>query len=96
MSTRVETFVRDKQALLDRSAHSRLQLRHAASDVRNALQWSRIAASAAPSVARLVGGIGLAAVAARPMARFVALATQALLIAKLLRTLIGFARAGRG
>ena len=95
MSARLETFDRDKQALLDRSAHARLQLRHASRDVRNALQWTRLAASAAPSVARLVGGIGLAAVAARPMARFVALATQALLIAKLVRTVIGFARAGR-
>jgi hypothetical protein len=96
MSTRVETFARDRQALLDRSAHSRLQLRHAASDVRNALQWTRLATSAAPSVARLVGGIGLAAVAARPMARFVALATRALLFTKILRSLIGIARAGMG
>jgi hypothetical protein len=95
MSARLETFNRDKQVLLDRSAHSRLQLRHASRDVRNAFQWTRLAASAAPSVARLVGGIGLAAVAARPMARFVALATQALLVAKLVRTFIGFARAGR-
>ena len=96
MSTRLEAFTRDKQALLDRSAHSRLQLRHASSDVRNALQWTRLAASAAPSVAGLVGGIGLAAVAARPMARFLSLATRALVFAKLVRSLIGIARAGMG
>ena len=63
MSTRLETFARDKQALLDRSAHSRLQVRHSSRDVRKALQWTRVAASVAPTVGRVAGGIALAILA---------------------------------
>ena len=63
MSTRLEAFALDKQGLLDRSAHSRLQLRHSTRDVRNALQWTRVAASVAPTIGRLAGGIALAVLA---------------------------------
>jgi len=94
--TRQEAIARDKQGLLDRSAHFRLRLRHESRDVRKALQWPRVAASAAFPIGRLAGGIALAALAAGPMGRFVAFASRTLLFARLLRSVVTFARIGTG
>ena len=92
MSARLEAIARDKQGLLDRSELSRMHLRHRSRDVQNALQWPRFAASAAFPIG--AGGIALALAAAGPLARFVAFASRTLLYAKLLRSVITFARSG--
>ena len=94
MSPSKEAAARDKQSLVDRAALSRLHLRHQARDVRGALQWTRVAVSAAPPIGRFVAGMVLAVVAAGPLARFVALASRGFLYARLLRSVITFARAG--
>jgi len=66
--------VSPKQALLERSALSRLRLRQQSCDVRAALHWPRVTASM----------------------RFVALASRALLYARLLRSAIALARSVKG
>ena len=53
MSPRREAIAREKRALAERAALSRLQLDHHARDMRGALQWTRVAASAAPPLVRL-------------------------------------------
>src|SRR4051794_4529124 len=94
MSKRQEAMAHEKQRLLDRSERSRLQLRHDLREVREALQWTRIATSAAPPIGRYAAGFALAIVAAGPMARFVALGTRTLLYAKLLGSVLSLIRAG--
>ena len=79
MSAREEATARDKQGLVERAALSRLQLAHHARDMRGALQWTRVAASAAPPVVRLV-----------------ALAGQGLVYVRLLRFVINLLRGRTG
>ena len=94
MSARKDAMAREKQRLLDRSALSRGRLHQDSRAVRDALRWPRIAASTAPSIGRLAGGLALAVVAAGPLARVVALGTRVILYARLVRSVIGLFRAG--
>jgi hypothetical protein len=94
MSARLESLARDKRALLDRSALYRLRLRRDAFALRGSLNWRRaaVAATIAPGVGRIFFGLAVSMVGLGRSARAVMLLGRVVLIARLARIAIDYAR----
>ncbi len=86
----------DKEMLLMRSALCRLRLRRATHDLRDALDWKRavVAAASAPAVRRSAFGFALSVVGLGRGARLLMLAGRIVLIAKVARSTLEWARRG--
>ena len=87
----------DKTVLIERSAQCRMRLGRETSDLRACLEWTRVATAvaAAPSVRRFALGVAFSAIGLGRMARFVAYAGRILLYARLVQSLIGYARGSK-
>jgi hypothetical protein len=87
MSDSMQSLAREKERLLARSAACRMELRRQSLALREALQWRKLAMSAAttPSLQRVAFGAALSIVGLRRSARLLALAGRVVLLAKLAR-----------
>ena len=90
MSARLQRLALEKQALLERSALCRLRLYRDARHLRDSLPWSR--AAAAPPLGRLALGVAFSAIGIDRVARVVIVASRFLLYARLVRSVVGWAR----
>ena len=92
MSARLEALELEKRALLDRSALCRMHLRREARAVRGSLTLARASIAAAPAARMIAWSAGLSFLGVGRTARLLLLAGRILLIAKLARAAIGYAR----
>jgi hypothetical protein len=94
MNARLESLDREKQALLDRSALCRLRLRREARAVRGSLSLRRtsVALATAPAARAIAWSVVLSFLGVGRAARLLMLAGRVVLIAKLARAAIGYAR----
>jgi len=94
MSARLESLELEKQALLDRSALCRLRLRREAHALRGTLRRERVsvAVAAAPAARAIAWSVALSFLGVGRVARLLMLAGRVVLLAKLARAAIGYAR----
>lgn len=92
MSSRLESLEREKQALLDRSALCRMHLRRDARAVRGSLTLRRASVVAAPAARMIAWSVALSFLGVGRTARLLQLAGRILLVTKLARAAIGYAR----
>jgi hypothetical protein len=94
MNARLESLELEKQALLDRSALCRLRLRREAHALRGSLSLKRasVAVAAAPAARAIAWSVALSFLGVGRVARLLMLAGRVVLIAKLARAAIGYAR----
>jgi hypothetical protein len=94
MSSRLESLEREKQVLLDRSALCRMHLRRDARAVRGSLTLRRASAAvaAAPAARMIAWSVALSFLGVGRTARLLQIAGRILLVAKLARAAIGYAR----
>jgi hypothetical protein len=96
MNARLESLARQKQALLDQSGLYRLRLRRDASALRNSVTWKRTSIAAVakvPAVRAIAWSMGLSMLGIGRTARVLVFASRAILLIKLARAAIGYARA---
>ena len=95
MSARLEFPSPDKALLLDRSALCRRQLRREARELREALQWRRVAVATvtSPATLHVALGIAVSVVGLGRAARWVLLAGRIVVFVKLARSAVGYANA---
>ena len=94
MSARLEALASERRQLQDRSALYRLRLRRDAFAVRGELSWKRLpVALATPPVLRTVAwSLAMSLLGVGRTARVLLIAGRVILIAKLARAAIGYAR----
>ena len=87
-----------REHLVQRSQLARVQLRREARAVRESLQWTRAAATAArtPAVRRVALGMALSLLGAGRAARIIKVVGRVLIAAQLARAVLGGARGRRG
>jgi hypothetical protein len=96
MNARVESLALEKQVLLDRSALCRLRLRRDTEVLRRSLEWKRasvaVAIVAAPAARALLWSVALSFLGAGRVTRMLMLAGRVVLVARLARAAIDYAR----
>ena len=94
MNERLETLAAQKRYLVERSALCRLRLRRDMFAVRGAVGWKRMPAALAttPAVRTMVGSLALSLLGTGRAGRLLLFAGRAILVAKLARVAIGYAR----
>jgi hypothetical protein len=92
MSTRLESLERQKRDLLDRSALCRVHLRREARALRGPLTLARASVATAPAARMIAWSVALSSLGVGRTARLLLLAARVLLVAKLARAAIGYAR----
>jgi hypothetical protein len=94
MNARLEALELEKRALLDRSALCRLHLRREMRTLRGSmsLKGASIAVAAAPAARAMAWSVALSFLGVGRVARLVLLAGRVVLIARLARAAIGYAR----
>ena len=93
MNARLESLARERQALVDRSALCRMQLRREAFALRNAVTWKRtaIATAKAPVVRALAWSVALSFLGVGRTTRVLAFASRAFLVLRIARAALGYA-----
>ena len=94
MNALLDLPVPDKALLLERSAQCRRQLRLEARGLRESLHWKRaaVAAVSAPATLQVALGLAVSLIGLGRAARWVLLAGRIVVLAKLARAAIGYAR----
>jgi hypothetical protein len=94
VNTRLEVLASQRQHLVERSALCRLRLRQDAGAVREAMSWTLVpaAVAAAPAARTLAWTLALSLLGTGRAGRMLRFASRAILIAKLARAAIGYAR----
>lgn len=97
MNPERDILAQRKEILLKRSALCRLRLRGRMHDLHASLPWNRacVAAAISPPMRQLVFGVALSLVGIGRATRLLMLAGRVVLIARLARSVIGFARRAR-
>ena len=94
MNERLETLAAQRRYLVERSALCRLRLRRDVFAVRGAVGWKRVpgAIATTPAVRTMVGSLAMSLLGAGRAGRLLLFAGRAILVAKLARVAIGYAR----
>ena len=94
MSATLETLAIRRQYLVERSALCRARLREDASAVREAVSWKQVpgAIAAAPAARAMAWSLALSVLGTGRAGRILLYASRAILVAKLARVAIGYAR----
>jgi len=97
VSARLETLAYERRQLQDRSALYRLRLRRDALAVRGALNWKRVPGvlATAPVLRTVAWSLAMSLLGVGRAARVLLIAGRVILVAKLARAAIGYARASR-
>jgi hypothetical protein len=94
VNDRLETLAAERRYLVERSALCRLRLRRDVYAVRGAVSWNRVPAALAttPALRTMVGSLALSLLGTGRAGRLLLFAGRAILVAKLARMAIGYAR----
>lgn len=94
MSTALEALAIRRRELVERSALCRVRLHEDACAVREAVSWKQVpvALSAAPALRTMAWSLALSLLGTGRAGRFLRFATRAILVAKVARAAIGYAR----
>ena len=94
MNTRLEVLARQREHLVERSALCRLRLRRDAFAVRSAVSWNGlpVALAAVPAARTIAWSAAISLLGAGRAGRVLLFVSRALLVAKLARAALGYAR----
>ena len=95
MNDSLEVLADRRRLLVERSALCRLRLRQDACAVREAVSWKHVPAglAAAPAVRTIAWSLALSVLGTGRAGRLLLYASRAILVAKLVRAAVGYARA---
>jgi len=98
VNLQIQTLAHDREILVMRSALCRLRLRRATHDLRESLHWKRaaVAVATAPAMHRIFLGLAVSLIGLSRFSRALMLAGRVVLVAKLARVVIDYARERKG